>query len=99
MFDDKITLRGLAADRDEYGVMQTVPTDTTIFCDVSSVSASEFFDAGQSGIHAEFRFTVWADEYSGQQDVVYRNKPYRVYRTYKPDVDHIELYVEERVGV
>ena len=99
MFDDKITLRGLAANRDEYGIMGTTPTDTEIYCDVSSVTASEVFSAGQSGIHADYRFTVWADEYSGQQDVVYRGKPYRVYRTYKPDVDHIELYVEERVGV
>lgn len=99
MLDDQVTLRRLTASKNQYGVMETVALDTTIFCDVASVSASEFFAAGQSGIHAEYRFTVWADEYDGQQDVEYLGKQYRVYRTYKPDVDHIELYVEERIGV
>lgn len=99
MLDDQITLRKLTAAKRPDGIMATTTEDTTIFCDVSSVSASEFFAAGQNGIHAEFRFTAWADEYSGQQDVLYLGKAYRVYRTYRPDVDHIELYVEERIGV
>lgn len=99
MFDDQITLRQLAANKRQDGVMETIPAETTIFCRVDSVSGSEFFEAGQNDIQAEFRFTVWADEYAGQKEVTYAGKEYRIYRTYKPSQDFIELYAEERVGV
>lgn len=99
MLDDQITLRQLAAKKRADGVMDTTVTEKQIFCDVSNVSASEFFAAGQNGIHADYRFTIWGDEYSGEKEVKYLGKLYRVYRLYRPDVDHLELYVEERVGV
>ena len=99
MFDDQITLRQLAGAKNAYGVMVLTPTETTIFCRVDSVTGSEFFAAGKNGIHADYRFTVWADEYAGQKEVKYDGKEYRIYRTYKPSEDLIELYAEERVGV
>lgn len=99
MRDDLITLRQLAANKRPDGVMETTATEKTIFCRVDSVSGSEFFAAGQNGIHPEYRFTVWADEYSGEKEVAYNGKEYRVYRTYRVTEDLIELYAEERTGV
>ena len=95
---DVCVLIGSTTRRDEYGVSR--PTETRIkrFCRVQSVSGTEFFEAGQSGIRPQYRIAMLRTEYDGEQVVEYAGRRYTVYRTYEQGLDLIELYVEERVG-
>ena len=60
-----------------------------------SVTQAEFFSAGQQGIDAKYRFTIYASEYGGQTLIEYGGIRYNVYRTYQTKEDLIELYVSE----
>jgi hypothetical protein len=48
---------------------------------------------------AEYKFTVWAAEYDGQEEVEYNGRRLSIYRTYgaRSD-DKTELYAAERAG-
>lgn len=63
-----------------------------------SVTASEFFQAGQQGYKPEYRIAFLAAEYDGEQIVIYRDRPYSVVRTYNLSEDYVELTVERRAG-
>lgn len=84
-----------------------IPTETrrTVFCQVSSVGRSEFYQAAQADMHPEYIFTLsnFRDyrgeklaEYTdwlGKEHVLYITRAYRI-----PDGDAIELTCEERTG-
>lgn len=95
---DMITLRSVTIEVDDYGVPQETTNDTDVYARVESVSASEFFEGGQNGFKPEYRFLVNAWEYSDEPDVVYQDKVYSVYRTYRRNLDLMELYVERKAG-
>lgn len=99
MFDTQITLIKDQVVIGGKGVPATIQERTTVYATVSSVTGSEFFDAGQGGIRPEYQFVIYDAEYNGQQDVEYDGAVYRVYRTYRRDKDKLELYVEARSGV
>lgn len=95
-----ITLVAYTRTQDQYGVWRdNVPTETRVFCQVDSVTRSEFFEAGQNGITPEYRFTMFFGDYSGQGIVIYKGETYSVYRTFHARTDMIELYVERKTGV
>lgn len=79
---------------------QKIPTETEreIYCDISSVTASEFSDAGQLGFKPEYRVKVWQNEYKGEDEIVIADVHYSIYRTYVDRDGRTELYVERRVG-
>lgn len=95
---DMITLRSVSIEVDAYGVPQETVTEKSIFARVESISAAEFFDGGQNGLKPEYRFLVNAWEYSDEPDVEYNDKVYSVYRTYRRNLDLMELYTERKVG-
>ncbi len=72
---------------------------TSVFATVDPVGRDEFNAAGQMGMKAEYKFTIWAAEYDGQDEVEYNGKRLSIYRTYgaRRD-DKMELYVAERAG-
>lgn len=80
---------------------QQIPQETTrdVFCNVSSVSAQEFFDAGQAGLNPEWRVTMFAPDYNGETIVELNGVRYGVYRTYLGKNETIELYLERKAGV
>jgi len=80
---------------------QLIPTEEekTIFCDVSSVSATEFANAGAMGLKPSYLIRVWTAEYNGADIVEYNSKRYSVYRTYEAQNGRTELYIQEDVGV
>lgn len=85
--------------QDEYGVWKESLTYKEVFCDVGSVSKSEFFDGGRSGLNPQMRFDVFHGDYNGEPLVEYEGKTYAVYRTFKPQTsDYIELYVQREGG-
>ena len=80
------------------GVYQTTLSYREVFCNVSSVSAVEFFDGGQQGLKPEYRMTLFFGDYAGEELLEYNGKTYAIYRTYKRQNDSVELYVERKGG-
>lgn len=83
--------------KDDYGVMQATETETEVFCDVTSVSASEWFEGGRNGLNPEKRVKMFLYDYDGEKVVEIDGVRFTVYRTYV-DRDEIELYLEKRKG-
>lgn len=80
---------------------QMVPTETRrdVFCNVTSVTASEFFAAAQTGLKPELRATLFGPDYQGEEIVELDGVRYGVYRTYLGKKETVELYLERKVGV
>ena len=75
-------------------------TRKEVFCDVRSITQTEWFEAGRNGIdHPAFIFIMNRYEYLGQQIVEYNGQRYGVYRTYKGKNESLELYCEAKGGV
>lgn len=84
--------------QDENGVWRETLSRRQVFCDVSSVTASEFFEGGRNGLNPEFRMTIFAGDYQGETMLEFNGKTYAIYRTYLARNDNLELYVERKGG-
>ena len=84
--------------QDENGVWRETLSRRQVFCDVSSVTASEFFEGGRNGLNPEFRMTIFAGDYQGETMLEFNGKTYAIYRTYLAHNDNLELYVERKGG-
>ena len=93
-----LTLIGTTRTQDEYGIWRETPTARNVFCQVNSITRSEFFDAGRNGLNPEFMFSMFAGDYEGERVCEYRGQKYSVYRTYLGRNDVIELYAERKGG-
>jgi SPP1 family predicted phage head-tail adaptor len=93
-----ITLLNESKTQDENGVWHKTLTEKQVFCQVDSVTRSEFFEAGRNGLNPEYRFTIFFGDYDGQREVRYKGKTYAVYRTYHARTDVLELYAERKGG-
>ena len=74
-------------------------TARQVYCSVSSVSATEFFEGGRNGLNPEYRITVFFGDYNGETMLEYQGKTYAIYRTYYGKTDNLELYVERKGGI
>lgn len=78
----------------------TQETSSEVFCDVRSITQTEWFEAGRSGIeHPAYIFVMNRNEYNGERIVEYNSQRYGVYRTYAGRNEDIELYVEVKGGL
>lgn len=84
--------------RDAYGVEREQITSRRVFCQVDSVTASEFFEGGRNGLNPEYRFSVFFGDYQGEEMVRYNGLTYGIYRTYHARKDVLELYAERKGG-
>ena len=94
----KIKLITRTFTTDSIGQSIPMPITTDVIADVSSISQSEFMQAGQIGLKPEYQFRIWEKEYGGQRQLEYEDKVYSVYRTYRAKDGRVELYTEERIG-
>lgn len=85
--------------RDTSGVMQPTEISTQVFCNVQSVTASEWFEGGRNGLNPAYRLTLFEGDYAGQEIVKLNDVRYAVYRTYKTKDNNIELYVQKEGGI
>ncbi len=94
-----LTLIGVTYKPDAIG--QQVPTENRrdVFCNITSVSAAEWFEAGKAGLNPEYRATMFAPDYQGEQIAELEGVRYGVYRTYLGKHETIELYLERKAGV
>ena len=94
MYNDILTLVKETYTTDEFGDSAAVETARDVFCEVRSVGMREKYQAQAIGLLPELVF-VLADyyEYDDEQKLRYRNKEYRILRTYIKDSHEIELVV------
>lgn len=83
---------------DEYGVLQSAESSRLVYANVTSVTASEWFEGGRNGLNPELRIRMFAPDYQGEEIVELNYKRYAVYRTYHARTDIIELYVQRKKG-
>lgn len=83
---------------DQYGVLQPTPTRRKVYANITSVSASEWYEGGRSGLNPEYRLRMFKYDYNGEEIVEYNGKRYAIYRRYEERGDIIELYLERRQG-
>lgn len=95
---DVITLITQTITTDKYGNEVATEIEKTVFCEVDSISQTEFYAAENTELNPEYRFTVFFGDYDGQSIVVFKGARYSVYRTYRTG-DDLELYTERKIGV
>lgn len=81
-----------------YGIEEMTEKEVQVYCEVNSISQSEFFAAADTELKPEYRFTVFFGDYNGEKAVKYHGSRYAIYRTYR-NSDDMELYAERKVGV
>lgn len=95
---DVITLVAVTRTQNEYGQWVASESTKDVYCEVDSVSQSEFFEGGRNGLNPEYRFTMFFADYNNEPIVEYKGLRYAVYRTYLNKNDKLELYVERKGG-
>lgn len=82
-------------------INQRIPIESErqIFCNVKSITSTEWFEAGKHGLKPTYCFEIFAPEYEGEKIVEYDGERYGVYRTFRPTGEKLELYVEEKGGL
>ena len=96
---DVIQLVAVRYSEDDIG--QRIPAETArnVFCSIASVSATEWFEAGRSGMQAALKVTVFEPDYHGEQIAVVDGVRYGIYRTYRAKNETLELYLEAKAGI
>lgn len=94
----KIALVKTEYAQDSIGEWTETASKKNVFAYVSSVTMTEFYQAGLQGMKPEFRFLIWLSEYDGEETLEYDGKIYTIYRTYIRDDGRVELYVTLRKG-
>lgn len=95
---DVITLVTQTITTDKYGNEVATETEKTVFCEVDSISQTEFYAAANTELNPEYKFTIFFGDYEGEEVVVFNGARYSVYRTYRSG-DNLELYAERKIGV
>lgn len=93
-----INLISTTKEQDENGVWRETTNRRMVFCNVSSVTASEFFEGGRNGLNPQFRMVMFYGDYQGETILEYNGATYAIYRTYQRGTDELELYVERKGG-
>lgn len=94
---DVISLITQTITTDKYGNEVATEKERTVYCEVDSISQTEFFAAENTELNPEYKFTIFFGDYEGEDLVLFNNKRYSVYRTYRTG-DDLELYTERKIG-
>lgn len=95
---DIIFLISQSKYQDNTGVWRSTTSKRQVYCQVDSISQSEFFEGGRNGLNPSLRFVVFAADYENESIVEYKSETYAIYRTYLRRNDYIELYCERKGG-
>lgn len=94
---DVLLLIAQAITVDEYGREVATETERQVYCEVHSISQTEFYAASNTELSPEYRFNVFFGDYNGEDVCVYNGQRYAIYRTYRSG-DELELYAERKIG-
>ena len=94
-----ITLIEETFRQDEIGQTVTQENKRKVYCNIASISGSEWMEAGRNGIKAEYKVVMFRYDYQGEIIAELDGQRYSVYRTYAAQNEMIELYLEKKAGV
>lgn len=94
---DVLILIAQAISVDEYGNEVATETERQVYCEVHSITQTEFYAAADTELNPQFRFDVFFGDYQGESICLYNGERYAIYRTYRAG-DNLELYVERKIG-
>lgn len=80
--------------KDMYGAYTSLATKRKVYCEVSSITQSEWFEGSRNGLNPSLRFRMFAPDYEGEKLILYNDTFYSIYRTYRDKNEIIELYCE-----
>lgn len=93
-----VKLIGIRTELSPIGEPIDVEEVTEVYGTITSVTASEWFQARRDDINSRCRVLVHSFEYSDQEFVEIGGTRYKVYRHFENNEDFTELYLEEKVG-
>lgn len=99
--DDVLTLIDVSLVQNEFGGFQEKrEMRRDVFGSISSVSRSEWYNAGHAGMNPEIVFTTPLINYCWEKEAEFHGTRYSIYRTYfVQGSDEIELYLERKAGI
>lgn len=95
---DVVTLVKQTIATDRFGNEIATESTRKLYCEVDSISQSEFYSAANTELNPEYRFSVFFGDYQGEEICVYKGTRYSIYRTYRAG-DYMELYAERKIGI
>lgn len=96
---DVITLVGVTYQTDDIGQQIEKESPREVYAKIASVSASEFFAGGKTGMNPQYKATIFFPDYQGETIAEIDGNRYAIYRTYQADTDTMELYMEKKAGI
>lgn len=98
-FSDRVTLVSRKEPtQDDIGNTKFTEAEAEVWADIASPTRAEVTAAGVNGLKPSCVVTVHATDYAGQSVVKVHGRPLVVYRTYRPNLEDVELYVREDRG-
>lgn len=94
---DVLILIAQAISVDEYGNEVATETERQVYCEVHSISQTEFYAAANTELNPEYRFDIFFGDYQGEDVCLFGGERYAIYRTYRAG-DTLELYAERKIG-
>lgn len=95
LYSDVISLISVDYGIDDRGYNTSIVTARNVFADVKSVRQSEFYDAQMSGIKLEYMFEIRDIDYQNEEFIEFSGRTYKIVRTYKKNVEFIEIVVTD----
>ena len=99
MCDHVAALISLEHEADALGQLVPKEVSREVFCRVGSISQNEWYAAGNAGLKAQLKLTLFSGDYQGEAIVELDGVRYGVYRTYLAKHSQMELYLEQKAGV
>ena len=97
--DSTINLISERMFQDRMGAWDSETITRRVFCRVSSIDDTEFYEAGRSGLNPEIRVTVFHADYRGEKICRFESNDYSIYRTRRiPNSDYMDLYLARKGG-
>lgn len=94
-----VTLIGVTYEEDKVGNHVPVEKARSVYCNIASVSGSEWMEAGRIGIVPQYKLTVFEYDYQGEEIAELNGIRYGIYRTYLGKNENLELYLQRKSGV
>ena len=66
---DVLTLVAQTITTDQYGNEVATEAENTVFCEVDSITQSEFYQAANTELNPEYKFTIFFGDYVIQGEV------------------------------
>ena len=88
-FPEEVTLISKTYKINEIGDPVSIDTERVSFAEIISPYMRETYEAMARGLKPEFVVVLpsWDDDYHGEDELIYNDKPFRVIRAYKaPDL-------------